>query len=86
MTKDETLTTYFADWDYKSHSDAGYQTWIISAMDEYAKKQSIAFAEWISDEDCQLTPDGWVRKKENYEYYMPIQMLYSVFLSQQTKE
>lgn len=56
---------------------------VDAAMDQYAQQQAITFAEWMNEEDCQLTPDGWVRKKEDYKYYMPIQVLYMAFLSQQ---
>lgn len=66
---------------------------VYSAMDEYAKKQSIAFAEWIDRNGYfQDTYDKfWYRRGKGVEpKFVTISMsnaeLYTIFLSQQTQE
>jgi hypothetical protein len=46
---------------------------------EYAKQRSIAFAEWMNDQDCQMTSDGWVRRPLYDAEFITIEKLYQIF-------
>lgn len=63
---------------------ADCQQIVFPAMDEYAKLHSIAFAEWMNEQDCQMTTDGWVRRPLYDAEFITIDQLYSLY-KEQTK-
>lgn len=87
MNKEEILKSeyekFFASQEYEaSNLCHTYKEVTLPAMDEYAKQQAIAFAEWMAAEGY-ITYDGfdrWIAPHNNNTVYSASQ-LYAQFLS-----
>lgn len=52
----------------------------IGDTEKAYRERAIAFAEWMNNEDCHRTNEGWVMMRTNYEKYYTTTELYDLFL------